>query len=70
MYECLACMYMHHMHAGVRGSHKIALDPLKWELQMVVSLLWVLGTEPKSSANSSSSALPAEPALQARTEYF
>lgn len=50
-----ACMYMYHVHAAVCESQKRALDLLKQELQIVVSLLWVLGTEPTSSAESSSS---------------
>lgn len=48
-------MCMYHVHAAVCESQKRALDLLKQELQIVVSLLWVLGTEPMSSAESSSS---------------
>lgn len=43
------------MHAGACGGQKRSLDPLELELQMVVShLMWVLQTEPRSSAEAAS----------------
>lgn len=34
---------------GAHGGHKRASDHLELELQAVISLVWVLGIEPRSS---------------------
>lgn len=47
------CIYVHHIHA--HEDQKRASDALKPELQMVVSLHGVLGTEPGPSAIASTS---------------
>lgn len=45
---------------GARGGLKRASEPLEVEVQVVLSSLWVLGTEPRSFARAAA----AEPSLQ------
>lgn len=46
-----ACLYVYHMYAGARGGQKGALDPLRLQLQMLVScLMWVKGMEEAGSS--------------------
>lgn len=46
MYECFICMHIFVpcVHSALRVQKK-ALGPLEWELQVVVSTIWVLKTE-------------------------
>lgn len=47
LYVCVtACMYVHHMSAGVHGGQKRVPDPRELKLKMIVGyLIWVLGAE-------------------------
>lgn len=45
---------------STQGVQKKALDPLELQLQMVISYLWFLGIEPRSSGIIVSALLPAE----------
>lgn len=51
MYECFICMHIFVpcVHSALRVQKK-ALGPLEWELQVVVSTIWVLKTESEFSA--------------------
>lgn len=48
------CMSMHHVHIGTCEGQRRALGPLKLELWVVVSrvTMWLLETEPRSSARA------------------
>lgn len=53
MCVCLACMTIREAHAcSAHEGEKRASDPLKLELQMVVSHLVGVGIEPKSSGST------------------
>lgn len=47
------CLYVSHAHAVPCGCQMKAPNPLELELQMVSCLVWVLGTEPRSSDRAS-----------------
>jgi hypothetical protein len=49
---------------SVHGSHKRGLDPLELELQVIVSLIWVLEIKPMSSARAKYLLFTTEPPLQ------
>lgn len=68
---CLSvCGYVH-TSSGAYGVQKGAPDTLDLELQVVVSwLVWVLGTEPPSSARAVCNLLAAEPSLRPRDLIF
>lgn len=46
-------MSVHHMFAWCLGMSGRRLDPLELELEMVVSIMWVLGAEPWVLSKSS-----------------
>lgn len=48
MYLCIKYVF------GAHGGQKRVLDPLKLELQMILSHLWVLGIEPGSCGRAAS----------------
>lgn len=51
----LICMPAYHMYAWYRGDQKRVLDSSKLELQVLVSTMWVLGLETRSSGRAVSS---------------
>lgn len=51
----LICMPAYHMYASYHGDQKRVLDSSKLELQVLVSTMWVLGLETRSSGRAVSS---------------
>lgn len=50
VYKCFPCIYVCVSHVcSVHTGEKITADPLGLELEMIVSPMCVLGTEPRSS---------------------
>lgn len=41
-----------HTHAGTYGDQERALEPLELELQLCISILWVLGAQLRSSVRT------------------
>lgn len=55
MNEQFDCMYFCAPHAcRAHGDQKRASDPLGLEVQMVVNVMWMMGSEPSSSGRASS----------------
>lgn len=48
----LICMPAYHMYALYHGDQKRVLDSSKLELQVLVSTMWVLGLETRSSGRA------------------